>query len=82
MTAPLDTQAAAVRRIHETAVQSGQVPDQTLHQASQAIRTLEWMSKRLELVRALAILFDTFPNAPWTVHDMTEEGDDDRHDNR
>lgn len=70
MTAPLDTQAAAVRHIHSIAVRSGEASEQTLQWASQAIRTLEWLHSRPDMM-ALIKIVDAFKGGELYVRDVS-----------
>lgn len=56
-------QAAAVRHIHAIAQRSGDASETTLEWASWGLRTLEWLERHPDIVRALAVIYDAFPGS-------------------
>lgn len=64
----LASQASALRHIHSIAQRSEECPERVLEWAAAGIRTLDWMAARPELVKAMAVLFETFPGAEFNVN--------------
>ncbi|MFZ1743898.1 MAG: hypothetical protein WAT93_13665 [Pontixanthobacter sp.] len=65
----LGTQAAAVRHIHSIARRSGDAAESILENASWAIRTLETLEKRTDLV-ALIRIIDAFKGGELTIRSI------------
>lgn len=67
------SQAAAVRHIHALVAKSGQAGEQTLEWASWAIRTLDWIAERPDLVKSLSLISDIFPGLTVEVRDVESD---------
>lgn len=66
----LAMQAAAVRHIHSIARRSGDAVESVLDHAAWAIRTLETLDKRTDLV-ALIRIIDAFKGGELIIRDVT-----------
>lgn len=67
--ATLAAQAAALRHIHSVARRSGDVAEPILHDAAVAIRTIDYLHNRPDLVAVIRMV-DAFKGGSLTIRDL------------